>query len=201
MNASEPRELELTPELLDYAKRVAIEEAKKRCSNRIDFDDVVQDVHLRLLRKPPKYDPSRNAKPETLIHTIVQRAVINYATREGGKVRRLESFPMSADDPSSPHDGPTPEQARSHQSLTGAWPTDHEPLEAAVEEILRFIDNEDSRALCRLFLECDGNKSKMARRLNLTEGAVRQRLERLIEVQGPKLIAAGLNPFATGGER
>ncbi len=195
MNDSEPRELVLTPELLDYAKRVAIEEAKKWCSNRIDFDDVVQDVHLRLLRKPPKYDPSRKAKPETLIHTIVQRAVLNYATREGAKVRRLQSFSMSSDDPSSPHDGPTPEQTRSHQSLTAAWPTEHEEVEAAVDEILRFIDNEDSRALCRLFLECKGNRSEVARRLNVSEGTVRNRLRLL----GPKLIAAGFDPVSIGG--
>lgn len=64
-----------------------------------------------------------------------------------------------------------------------------------LDDILKYIDNEDSRDLCRLVIECNGNLSEAARRLNLSEGTVRYRLKLL----GPKLIAAGFDPFSQGG--
>jgi len=197
MDSSSTREeIDLTDDLLDFAWRSARKEARKRCwSERADIENVAGDAVMDLIRRPPRNDPASKASVKTLIYSCVQNAVIKYAAREGVKVRRFQSFSMSADDPSSPHDGPTPEQTRLHQSLTGAWPTDHEALEAAVEEILRFIDNEDSRNMCRLFLECKGNRSEVARRLNVSEGTVRNRLKLL----GPKLIAAGFDPLSIGG--
>ena len=64
-----------------------------------------------------------------------------------------------------------------------------------LDDILQYIDNEDSRALCRLVIACDGNISAAARRLKLSEGTVRYRLK-LLE---PKLRAAGFGP-PTGGK-
>jgi hypothetical protein len=61
------------------------------------------------------------------------------------------------------------------------------------EDIFEFIDNEGSRELCRLFIECEGNVSEVARRMDLSEGAIRYRLQ----VLKPKLVAAGFNPFST----
>lgn len=55
MNDSKPYELELTPDRLDYVRRVARKEARKRCSNFVQVKDVIQEVHLNLLRKPPKH--------------------------------------------------------------------------------------------------------------------------------------------------
>ncbi len=84
-----PRELELTPDLLEYVKAVALKEAQKRCPRYVDFDDVIQFAMLQLLRRPPKFDPSRGASPKTLIYTIVHRAVIKYAELEAKQGRRF----------------------------------------------------------------------------------------------------------------
>jgi len=65
----------------------------------------------------------------------------------------------------------------------------------ASEDIFDFIDNEDSRALCRLYIECAGNMSKTARLLGIHESTVRYRLKML----APKLRAAGFDPPAPGG--
>ncbi|MBN2563030.1 MAG: hypothetical protein JXQ75_19065, partial [Phycisphaerae bacterium] len=98
---SEPRELELTPDLLEYAKAVARKLAPKHCKPRLarptaaksnlderPWADLVQEVTLQLLRRPPKYDPARGASPKTLIYTIVQRAVMKYGARQARHDRR-----------------------------------------------------------------------------------------------------------------
>jgi len=195
MPGSSPAELELTPDRLDYARRVALKGAPKHCGARVSYDDVAHDAVMHLMSSPPEFDPSRGAKPETLIYTIIHRAVIKYATREAAKVRRFRSFSTPSGGSPTVADGRTEKQVRSHQRLTGAGPTAQEAVDAAVGEMLRFINNEDSRALCRLFIECDGNRSEVARRLNLTEGAVRNRLK----VLAPKLMAAGFDPLSGGG--
>jgi transcriptional regulator of acetoin/glycerol metabolism len=61
----------------------------------------------------------------------------------------------------------------------------------ATDDVLEFIDNEESRELCRQVIECKGNMSAAARRLGVSEGTIRYRLKLL----APKLIAAGFNPF------
>ncbi|HOD83929.1 MAG: RNA polymerase sigma factor [Planctomycetes bacterium ADurb.Bin126] len=205
---SEPQELKLTPDLLDYAKAVALKEAPKHCKPRLarprgaksDLDerpwaDVVQEAILQLLRRPPKFDPARGASPKTLIYTIVQRAVIKYGTRQAKHDERYRQPPDTvvlseglADE--AVDETPTMElitENRAAALTRSRWPLD---------DILQFIDNEDSRALCRLVIECDGNVSEAARRLKLSEGTVRYRLK-LLE---PKLRAAGFGP-PTGGKR
>jgi len=202
MNDASPREIELTRDLLKYAKAVALKEAPKYCKPRLGrrtaaksdleeqpWDDVVQETTLQLIRKPPKYDPSRGASVKTLIYTIVQRAVINFATREQDKLKQtFRQYPRQEND-DAPIE-PTEQQVGMYQQVTGAGPTKHAALSAAVEHMLRFIDNEESRVLCLLVLECKGNFSEVARRLGVVEGTVRHRLKML----GPKLRAAGFNP-------
>ncbi|HPD31094.1 MAG TPA: sigma-70 family RNA polymerase sigma factor [Phycisphaerae bacterium] len=195
MNPS-PQELKLTPDLLEYARAVALKEAPKHCGSRISYDDVVQEAILHLLSRPPKFDPSRGASEKTLIYTIVQRAVIKYAERERKHVSPLRPFDEPADESSGALAGPTEDQMRTHRRLTGKGPTKHATLQAVVDEMLIYIDNEESRALCRLFIECDGNTSATARRMGMTEGAIRYRLKML----APKLLAAGFNPFSQGGD-
>ncbi len=207
--ASEPQELKLTPDLLEYAKAVAIKEAPKHCQMHLSrptgrrsefdekpWDDVVQQVILQLLRRPPKYDPSRGASPKTLIYIIVVRALMKYGTREHKLTEPLQQFDETVNVSSETPPGLTNEQLQTHQHLTGKGPTKHEEIEATVDDMLRFIDSEDSRALCKLVIECQGNMSKAAKRLGLSEGTVRHRLKML----GPKLLAAGFNPFATEEE-
>ncbi|MFO0784704.1 MAG: sigma-70 family RNA polymerase sigma factor [Phycisphaerales bacterium] len=193
MPGSSPIELELTPDLLDYARRVALKEAPKHCGPRVSHDDAAHEAVLHLMSSPPKFDPTRGASPKTLIYTIVQRAVIKFATREAIKVGRFKALPESAaegekitagvyaDDPRPGVGG-----NRTVELSKSAWTAD---------DVLEFIDNEDSRALCRLVIDCGGNVSETARRLKLTEGAVRQRLR----VLAPKLLAAGFDPYLTGG--
>lgn len=191
-----PQEVELTPEMIEYARAVALKEAPWHCGPGVSFEDVAHEAVLQLMRRPPKYDPSRGADVKTLIYTIVFRAVIKYATREGMVVRRLKPFIGTSDDAPDAPPGPTVDQVRTHHRLTGKWPTRHEASQALVEEMLRFIDNAESRAMCRYFIDYKGNKSKVAKRMKLTEGAVRHRLKML----GPKLRAAGFDPFPKGGD-
>ena len=204
MDASpQEQELELTPDLLEYAKAVAIKEAPKYCRSRLarptgppsDLDekpwaDVVQEATLQLIRRPPKYDPSRGADVKTLIYTIVQRAVIKFANRERKRARRFKPFPTPPEGAREAPTGPTDDQVQMHQRLTGTGPTDHASLREVVEDMLRFIDNEESRAMCWMVIQCDGNYSEVARRMKLSEGTVRYRLKML----KPKLRAAGFKP-------
>jgi RNA polymerase sigma factor (sigma-70 family) len=183
------KELELTPDLLEYAKAVALKEAQKRCPRYVDFDDVIQFAMLQLIRRPPKFDPSRGASPKTLIYTIVHRAVIKYAKIEAKQACRFRQSPESVGasrdgERNEPADHRISERRTAELSRSG-W---------SMDDILQFIDNEDSRALCRLVIECGGNLSEAARRLGLSEGTVRYRLKLL----GPKLLAAGFDPFLTG---
>ncbi|MCC5828953.1 MAG: sigma-70 family RNA polymerase sigma factor [Phycisphaeraceae bacterium] len=180
-----PQKIELTPDLLEYARAVALKEAPKHCGPGVSFDDAAQQAVLQLIRKPPKYDPTRGADVKTLIYTIVQRAVIKFATREK---KTLNQYPEQAND-RSPLE-PTDDQSQFHRRMTGAGPTEHEARRALVEDMLRFIDNEESRAMCWLLLQCNGNYSEVARRLKLSEGTVRYRLKML----APKLRAAGFKP-------
>jgi len=208
-----PQELELTPDLLEYAKAVALNEARKRCPKHVDFGDVVQDALLHLMSKPPRYDPARGASPKTLIYTVVQRAVLKYVARQCREAGRFRQFTEPVAAPSKMDDreeavtkvvrermielteaktcdnrdaGAEPRMQRTAEFTTTEWTT---------EDVLEFIDNEDSRALCRLVIECGGNVSAAARQLGLTEGAVRHRLKML----APKLLAAGFDPFGRGG--
>lgn len=195
MPDASPTELELTPDLLDYARRVALQVAAKHCGPRVILDDAAQVALLHLMASPPKYDPARGASPKTLVYTIVQRAVIKFAAREAIKVGRFKALPQSTDADDNVEAGvyaddrrPGPASNRSVDLTKSRW---------TMDDMLEFIDNESSRALCRLVIECDGNVSEVGRRLRLTEGAVRNRLRML----APKLRAAGFDPDVTGGIR
>lgn len=191
MHDSSPPELELTSDLLEYAKKVALKEARKRCPQYIDCDDVAQDALLHLISKPPRYDPVRGAKPKTLIYTIIQRAVLKYIGREckhaGRFVQMTEPTTVLDTDEEGVGKGAhaEPKMHRAADLRSSGFTTD---------DVLEFIDNEDSRALCRLVMECKGNVSEAARRMKLSEGTVRYRLKLL----APKLLAAGFNPFSSG---
>ena len=187
---SSPRELELTPDLLEYVRAVALKEAPNHCGPRVSYDDVVQEAELRLLRKPPKFDPSRGASPKTLIYTIVKRAVIKYAEREAKQARRFRQFPEPV---GASRDGEDSEPA--HHRISERRTMELTRSRWNLDDILKYIDNEDSRALCRLVIECNGNVSEAARRLKLSEGTVRYRLKLLV----PKLRSAGFDPFSQGG--
>ena len=187
---SSPKELKLTPDLLEYARAVAIKEAPNHCGRRIDYEDVAQEAILHLLSRPPKFDPSRGASEKTLIYTIVKRAVIRFAEREAKQARRFRQFPEPV---GASRDGEDDEPA--HHRISEKRTTELTKSRWNLDDILKYVDNEESRALCRLVIECKGNLSKAAQRLKLSEGTVRYRLKLL----GPKLLAAGFDPFSQGG--
>lgn len=192
MADSPTQEVDLTPDLLEFAQRAATKEASMRCRPGVGVQDAVQEAMLELLRRPIRFDPTRGAKVETLIYTIVQRAVIKFATRESNSLARHGALSIAG--------GPTGaavaaindvhtsamSASRAAQLTESRWTKD---------DLFEFIDNEETRAFCQMLLECGGNRSEVARRLNISEGAVRDR----IRVLAPKLLAAGFHPFSAGG--
>jgi RNA polymerase sigma factor (sigma-70 family) len=198
MTDSSPQELELTSDLLEYAKMSAQTEAHRYCrlwgidgeSKRSMFDDAVQDALLHLVSKPPRFDPARGASPRTLIYTIVQRAVAKSMVRA---LKHAGRFQLT-DEPEADLDEDVEDDIR-RRGDPGRPENKLTRTEWTADDILQFIDNEESRALCRLFIQCNGNASKTARRMGVSEGTVRYRLTLL----GPKLLAAGFNPFSQGG--
>lgn len=192
MSDPSPPELELTPDLLDYAREKGIEIAKSFRNPRIDPEDASQHALLHLIAKPPKWDPARGATPTTLIHTIVRRAVSKFVEREARAVKKFKTMHEPAESSAEAADGvhPNPVGTEIDRNRTvglsqSSW---------ATEDVLEFIDNEDSRALCRMIVECDGNVSEAARRLGMKESTVRYRLKLLI----PKLLAKGFKVVSEG---
>jgi RNA polymerase sigma factor (sigma-70 family) len=210
---SSPQELELTPDLLEYARAVALKEAKKCCPKRVSYDDIVQDAIMNLLRKPPKHDPSRGASVKTLIYIIVQRAVskhVGRAVREGRRFRQLpaQGQQIAVDDTVDPEAGT--EDAR--ENMTGLMeaeasdekspptrdvgrrPSEFTSSRYTADDLLDYIDDPKDRQLCLMYLECGANISATALRMGVTEGTIRYRLKLL----APKLVAAGFNPYRSG---
>jgi len=175
VNQTSKRELELTGDLLEYAQATALLLAKKRCPKHVSPNDVAQEALLHLIARPPKYDATKGASEKTLLHTALACLVSKCLARERKQVDRFEAASQEPED----HRNKEP-----RETLT-------------LDHILRFIDCPESRALCRCYVECDGNKSMVARRLKISEGTVRYRLHLL----APKLIAAGFKPEEYGGFR
>jgi DNA-directed RNA polymerase specialized sigma24 family protein len=187
-----PIEIELTPDLLDYARRVGFAAAKQHCESGVSHDDVVQEALLHLIAKPPVWDPARGASPKTLIFVIVKTAVLKHAEREERALRKFKTLRVAADNRQNASEGvyedPKGREIASSRTVglsQSSW---------ATEDVLEFIDNEDSRALCRTIMECDGNVSEAARRLGVKESTVRYRLGLLI----PKLLAKGFKVVSEG---
>jgi RNA polymerase sigma factor (sigma-70 family) len=186
MNPSSLREIELTPDLLEYARSSAIKEARKRCPKHVVPEDVAQEAVLKLLSNPPKFDATKNASEKTLIYTIVFRVVLKYAVREATFCKR---YPQEAE-PTLPASGESePPASQLHQPNNRR--AELRKRAATTEDILDYIDNEEGKSLCRLVIECGGNVSEAARRVGLQEGTVRYRFKLLRS----KLLAAGFDPF------
>jgi RNA polymerase sigma factor (sigma-70 family) len=187
MTNPSPEGLRLTPDLLEYAKAVALTEARKRCSQRVGYRDAVQEATLNLLKSAPHYDPAKGASAKTYIYTVVQWAVIKYAAREVRHAQWFKQFDRPLEAPVKAG------KAASGHTFAPGQITDERKRELAwtLDDILRYVDNEESRALCRLVVECKGSIRAAAKRLGVVEGTVRYRLGLL----KPRLLAAGFNPF------
>lgn len=191
MSDPSPKGLDLTPDLIEYAKAVAIQAAKHCCGPRIVYDDAVGQAMLHLLGALPKYDPSKRAAPKTWINTVVTRSVMKYADREQKKLDRMRSFGAPTDDQT----GPTEHQETTLARWHGRWPADHEAAAARVEEAIDLIDDEDARRMCRLLIEHNGNRSAVAREMSIDEGVVRYRIKRVLR---PRLEAMGFDFLGEG---
>lgn len=186
-----PKGLVLTLDLIEYAKAASLKTAKRCCGPRIVYDVAVGQALLHLLGELPKYDPSKGAAPKTWIHMVVTRAVVKYAEREQKKLDRMRSFSRPAEEQS----GPTEQQEAALGRWHGRWPADHDAAAVRVEEALDLIDNEESRRMCRLLIEHDGNRSAVARAMKIDEGTVRYRIDRILR---PRLLAMGFDLFGEG---
>lgn len=93
-----PTELELTPDLLDYARAKGIEIAK-------GFRNPRSTPRTRAARpaspdrQAAQVGPGPGASPTTLIYTIVQRAVIKFVEREARDVRQFRTLRESLRNP------------------------------------------------------------------------------------------------------
>jgi len=173
MEPNAKREIELTGDLIDYCKRSAFKLAKQRCPPHISPWDVSQRALLQLIARPPKYDPTKGASEKTLLYIALQCLVSKGLDSEYKHARRFKQT------------GQMPDEYRREEEP---------PVELKLDAILRFIDCQESRALCRHFVECNGNKSMVAKRMGISEGTVRYRIGLL----APKLLAAGFNPRKYG---
>ena len=175
---SEPEELELTSDLRNFVDRITTKLVGKHCPTFVKADDVAQEAMLELIRKPPKYDPSRGASKKTLIYTIVQRVVLKYAARRKRDASRFKQFPRVFTTANGPPRRPFEDRPAPTTKFV------------RLDDILEFIDDEPSRDLCRLYVRCDANVSEVARRMGVSEGTIRYRLTKL----GPRMIRAGFDP-------
>lgn len=178
------RELELTPELLDYAQRVAMREARKVCPKDA-CDDVVQGALFNLIRWPPRFDPARGTTERTFLHSCVLVAVRKAARTMS---RQSESFRQS---PGQTPNAAGDETPANEPVAFKSWQAQRLANEEALEDLLAYVVDEQSRALARTLVECDGNVSETARRLGISEGTVRYRIGLL----RPRLRLAGFDPF------
>lgn len=146
---------------------------------------------MELLSHPPKYDPQRGASPKTLIYTIVQRAVMRFGVLQAKKDKEARPMSTSVVEVAEGLEEGTVETMRKADLTSQRRTTQLTRSRFTMDDILEYIDNEESRNLCRLVIECRGNVSEAARRLKLSEGTVRYRLGLL----KPKLEAAGFGPL------
>jgi DNA-directed RNA polymerase specialized sigma24 family protein len=192
MNDSQPYAIELTGDRIDFVRRVARKLARKYCFKFVQVKDVIQEVHLNLLRKPPKYKPGSRATEKTFLYAAVRFHVMKYAEREA---RQAKWHRQLQDRPPEPvqgeHDKPVKPMDRQKGEFVELRPCDLTWKGLTADDILRYIDDETSRHLCTTVLLCDGNLSEAGRRLRMPESTVRYRLK----VLGPKLLAAGFNPY------
>lgn len=162
------QEIELTDDLLNFIRCSTIKLTRKQCPPSVDPEDVVQQVLLNLVSKPPMFDPTKGATVQSLLYTILQRQVWKISSRTRQTSMReqhveLQDHQHSARDKSPDLDLP----------------------------LFDYIACDESREMCRLLILHDGNYSEVAREMNVAEGTIRYRIKHL----APKLLAAGFDPF------
>lgn len=207
--------IELTPDLLEYAKAVTIKTCQKHAPPHVKYDDVVQEVMVHLLSKPPEYDDSHGATEKSFIHTVVQRFVFKFLGKEAKHAKRNQQFDeKEKKDSDVDHEGKLADPRAGTQAARGRMidvmdaeeaddasplgeaierhPTDLTRARIATDAMFDLIDDGASHELLQIMMECEGNKSEAARRMGVSEGTLRYRLEKIRD----KLRRSGFDPFA-----
>ncbi len=185
METTPLKPLELTPELLNSAKKMAMSIAKKYCPKNVDFDEVAQQAWLHLYQRPPLFDPSRGAKPTTLLYLVIKRAVFKYLKRE----KRISDQHVSLQDRA---ESDVDRGARQPDSPERSTKENRGSSGYTGENLFDFVTCPETQNMLRILMECDCNVSKAARRLGIVEGTIRSRIKRLKR----RLLQAGFKPFA-----
>jgi RNA polymerase sigma factor (sigma-70 family) len=162
------QEIELTADLLDFILRSTIKLARTQCPPSVDPEDVVQQVLLNLVSKPPVHDPTRGASVKTLLYMIMERQVWKIASRARQTSMREQ-----------------------HVEVQGHQHSARDESRIMDLPFLDYIACAKSREMCRLLISHDGNYSEVARKMKVTEGTIRYRIKHLAS----KLKAAGFDPF------
>lgn len=168
--------IEFTDDLADFAWKSAAKEARKRCYPPLDWNDIAQEVVLRLIRCPPKYDPSRGASKKTLIYIAVQclvRRCIASAYQEATKFRQASES----------------NDLRGAVRLSTSPSFECDPSSAMLRDLLEHVEGDKNRRVVRAYIENGGNASAAARQLGCSEGTIRYRLN----VLTPQLRMFGLD--------
>ncbi len=181
-------ELELTDELLKKAKKFAYKEAGRCCPKYLSRDDAVQEALMELFRKPLDFDPTKETKPTTLVYLVVRRKMMTYIMRESQRRTNKPILFMDIEQLSERAES----KAQSKNSIDKT--ANFRGTNWTVDDMLEFIDDQGSRAMCRSVIKNNGNVSKAARELEIPPSTVRDRVKAL----APKLITAGFNPYRAG---
>jgi DNA-directed RNA polymerase specialized sigma24 family protein len=162
---SQRKPLVLTEELIEVGRKATYFEVRRQCPNLVDPDDAWQEICLKLVSQPQMYDSSRGASEATFLKLIVSRAVSKHAEKARRQKRRFRL--MEIEDREAPYEEPP-----------------KKPI-----NVMQYIDCEETRRLCELLIECNFNKSEVARQLGWSESKVRSRINLL----APRLKAAGVD--------
>jgi len=189
MDSQIPR-LELTQELMESANNFALKEAKRCCPKHMR-DDAIQSALLYLMTTPPRHDPAKGGAPETLIYMRIRWSILNYMKLEE---KRLEDN-KRADRPILMGKMEAVSENHRNEFRSESFQTaDLRGTNWTVDDMLEFIDDRESCAMCKSVIENNGNVSKAARELDIPPSTVRARVKAL----APKLITAGFNPYRAG---
>lgn len=189
MDSKIPR-LKLTQELMTIANKFALKEAKRCCPKHMR-DDAVQSALLYLMTTPPRHDPAKGGSPTTLIYMRIRWSILNYMKLEE---KRMEDN-KRADRPILMGKMEAVSENHKNEFRSESFQTaDLRDTNWTVEDMLEFIDDQESRVMCKSVIENNGNVSKAARELGIPPSTVRYRVEAL----APKLITAGFNPYRAG---
>lgn len=172
-------------ETFKYIEKIVPKIAAKYFPRRIQRDDLVQKVLAILVNKPPIWRPAKGASRETFIYQCVSCDLINLInpTRKEERVFRQAPEAEVVRDKAG--------QSHVEDVLqSGKTASDFVAPKVTEDEILEHIVGEENQRLCRAYMKFNGNATKTAKEIGVSDKTVRRKLERLL----PSLVKAGFEP-------